>query len=98
MADAHWTHAYRSARARLRAQRLPDCWLCHGRRGPIRYDLAYPHPLSFSSEHNPPVSVAGPHLNLVPAHLGCQSKQGADITNAKRQRKVAARVVVSTRW
>lgn len=86
MAQAHWTYAYQRAKAALRRQLLPQCRVtpCKYLGVPIRYDLAYPHPLSFSAEHDPPVSVAGPHLNLVPAHLGCQRSQGADITNRKR--------------
>lgn len=27
------------------------CYICNGARGPIRYDLKYPHPLSPSVDH-----------------------------------------------
>lgn len=87
MGQAHWTAAYQRARATLRAQRIPTCYRC-GRL--IRYDLAWPHPLAFSADHEPPVALVGDHLNLVPAHARCQSRQGAGITNAKRRAKSRA--------
>lgn len=64
---------YRANRAALRKRRLP-CWLC-GK--PIRYDLAAPHPLSFSADHVDPVANGGHnHGELRAAHLGCNKKRG----------------------
>lgn len=97
MAQAHWTYGYQQAKARLRARRLPDCVLCQGHRGPIRYDLGYPHPLSFSAEHVIPVHIGGGSGPLAPAHLGCQRRQGAAITNTRR-RHARPMPLTSKRW
>lgn len=65
---------YRKSRAELRALGLP-CWLC-GR--PIRYDLAAPHPLSFSADHvTSPLKGGGHGGNLRASHLGCNSRRAA---------------------
>ena len=87
MGHAHWTYAYRQARAALKveAERLQAP--CHRCGRPIRYDQPWPHPLAFTADHDPPVHVAGAHLNLVPAHARCQSLQGAGITNTIRAGK-----------
>ena len=66
---------YRRLCAWLRAQRLP-CWLC----GPeIGYDLDARHPLSFTLDHEIPLSRGGnlldPH-NARPAHRRCNSSKG----------------------
>lgn len=76
MAAIHHTNAHRRAAAALRAQRLQPCVLCGE---PINYEAAYPDPDSFSADHWPPVSEAGDHHHLEPAHLGCQRQQGGTI-------------------
>lgn len=77
--SAHNSSAYRKARLDLKALQIPTCHLCSGARGPIRYDLDAPDPLSFSADHWPPVSTAGEHTNLLPVHLVCQHEQGGRI-------------------
>lgn len=63
--------------ANLRMQRRP-CWLCGQ---PIRYDLAWPDPESFTVDHIKPWSTH-PHLredpaNLAACHLACNQHRGA---------------------
>ena len=70
-------HNWRKLTANLRAQRRP-CWLCGQ---PIRYDLAWPHPDSFSTDHvaelvNHPELAEDP-TNLRAAHLLCNTSRGA---------------------
>jgi hypothetical protein len=83
------SHAYQDAVARFRLEcsihRNEDgtvgarCWLDGD---PIDYRLAYPHPLSFSTDHAIPVKEA-PHLmldpmNFRPSHLDCNCRRGTD--------------------
>ncbi|MFF3857553.1 HNH endonuclease [Micromonospora sp. NPDC002575] len=59
----------------LRAQRLP-CWLCGHE---IGYDLDARHPLSFTLDHEVPLSRGGALLdvaNVRPAHRRCNSRKG----------------------
>ncbi|NTW39924.1 MAG: hypothetical protein HGA44_08530 [Cellulomonadaceae bacterium] len=55
------------------------CALCHGERGPIRFDLRARHPLGPSLDHVRPASrcqfaweLWAPS-NLQPAHFGCNA-------------------------
>ena len=73
MGAAHHTHAYRQARAALKAKRLQPCCLCGE---PIDYTATKPDPLSFSAEHVIAARHGGDHTTLEPAHLGCQHEQG----------------------
>jgi hypothetical protein len=76
MAAIHHSSAHRRAANALRNQQLQPCILCGGH---IDYQARTPHPDSFSAEHWPPISQAGDHHNLLPAHLGCQRTQGGQI-------------------
>ncbi|MFG6277936.1 HNH endonuclease signature motif containing protein [Microbacterium sp. S16(2024)] len=53
------------------------CWLCRGRRGPIRFDLRARHPLGPSLDHVIPASKGGTWdlWNLRPAHFGCNARR-----------------------
>ena len=81
MAEQYGT-AYRKARAALKAKQQQPCCLCGDW---IDYTLTSPAPGSFSAEHWPPVSQAGAHTNLLPAHLGCQHQQGGRIRAGQPQ-------------
>lgn len=85
MAQARSSRRFRRIAANLRNQHRPCC-ICNK---PIRYDLDWPDPLSFSVEHLKPWSTH-PHLredpdNLDAAHLGCNSARG---NNVRRTRKL----------
>lgn len=86
MAATHHSSAHRRAAAALRARGLQPCCLCGQ---PIDYTARAPHPASFSAEHWPPISVAGEHHNLAPAHLGCQRIQGG-LLRAGQAQQIAA--------
>lgn len=74
------TPEYRKARAELKAMGLP-CWLC---RRPIRYDLAGPHPRSFSADHvKAAAHGGGVEGNLRAACYGCNSARGAYLLQGK---------------
>ncbi|MEU1302802.1 HNH endonuclease [Streptomyces shenzhenensis] len=67
----------------LRAQRLP-CWLCGHN---IGYELDARHPLSFTLDHEVPLSRGGDLLdpaNARSAHRRCNSARG-NRTDAARQ-------------
>ncbi|QBP29784.1 HNH endonuclease [Mycobacterium phage Typha] len=57
--------------------RQERCWLCLQ---PIDYELAYPHPESFSLDHALPVSthpeLGNDPMNFRPAHLVCNQMRG----------------------
>lgn len=60
-----------------RDKRIINCWLCGQ---PIRYDLPYPDPDSYSYDHAQPWSTH-PHLRYDPdngrsAHLDCNKRRG----------------------
>ncbi|MDF2709303.1 MAG: hypothetical protein K0R62_4955 [Nonomuraea muscovyensis] len=66
---------YRRLCAWLRSQRLP-CWLCGHE---IGYQLDARHPLSFTLDHEIPLSRGGDLLdrtNARPAHRRCNSSKG----------------------
>jgi 5-methylcytosine-specific restriction endonuclease McrA len=66
---------YRRLCAWLRAQGLP-CWLCGHE---IGYQLDARHPLSFTLDHEVPLSKGGDLLdraNARPAHRRCNSRKG----------------------
>lgn len=74
----------------LRSQRLP-CWLCGHN---IGYELDARHPLSFTLDHEVPLSKGGSLLdraNARPAHRRCNSSRGARMTTQRPQR-------ASRRW
>lgn len=81
MAAIHHTSTHRRAANQLKAQRRQPCVLCGG---VIDYNATKPDPLSFSAEHWPPISTAGEHHHLEPAHLGCQWQQGGAIRAGSR--------------
>ena len=90
MAKVHHSSPHRRAAGRLKAQRHPWCQCTTGciyPGQPIRYDLAAPHPLSFSAEHVIAVSSGGSTGPLAPAHLGCQRRQGGLIRAGKVMRR-----------
>lgn len=77
--------AFRRQRAIVLAGNPQFCYLCNGEKGPIRYDLKRPHPLSPSVDHLVTATEArtrGPEEykrlmldpnNMKPAHYGCNS-------------------------
>jgi 5-methylcytosine-specific restriction endonuclease McrA len=70
------TKAWRKLAAAQRAKRLP-CWLCGQ---PIDYSLEWPHPDSFSADHDKPY-IRHPELRLDPgnvrsSHLRCNQSKG----------------------
>ena len=84
---------YGSDWQRVRSQILAGhptyCYLCNGDRGPIRYDVKYPHPLSPSVDHVIP-AVTFDHLpdaeraiamydksNLKPVHKICNDEKSS---------------------
>ena len=108
MAAAHRTAKYQRDRAALRKREAAltpparrPCVLCRGRYGPIRYDLPYPHPLSFSADHALTVWVTNTHAGpLRPAHLHCQRQQGGRESHRSRARRRPAqpRPATALRW
>ena len=93
---------------RWRAKRMTYCWLCQGTRGPIRYDVKYPHPLGFSLDHVMPRSWYA-HLspeayraaildetNVRPAHLTCNVARKDDAPPAHTLRPNPGKVWGST--
>jgi hypothetical protein len=88
-ADIHRSSEYQALRKQFRREcalaRNDDgtyglpCWRCHGR---IDYRLRWPHPHSFSLDHQLPVR-SHPELALVPsnfrpAHLKCNQSEYRD--------------------
>jgi 5-methylcytosine-specific restriction endonuclease McrA len=66
---------YRRLCAWLRSQRLP-CWICGHN---IGYELHAKHPLSFTLDHEQPLSKGGNLLdpaNARAAHRRCNSSRG----------------------
>ncbi|WP_327655711.1 HNH endonuclease [Streptomyces sp. NBC_00483] len=81
---------YRRLCAWLRAQQLP-CWLCGHN---INYQLHARHPLSFTLDHERPLSRGGDLLdpaNARAAHRRCNSAKGNRTPRAQPQR-------ASRRW
>ena len=85
---------WQRVRARIGAQGISYCYLCGGKRGPIRYDLKYPHPLSYSLDHVIPASSFD-HLpdterlaamldesNLKPTHKVCNDEKSGGLAPA----------------
>jgi 5-methylcytosine-specific restriction endonuclease McrA len=84
---------YRRLCAWLRAQHLP-CWLCGHN---IGYDLDARHPLSFTLDHEQPLSRGGDLLdraNARAAHRRCNSSKG----NRTRLSLTAVPQRASRRW
>jgi hypothetical protein len=79
---------YLHAAAALRNRKLQPCALCGHL---IDYTLTAPHPDRFSPDHHPPITLAGPHTNLRPAHLSCQKRQGGTITAARTRARAVPR-------
>jgi 5-methylcytosine-specific restriction endonuclease McrA len=76
---------YRRLCAWLRAQRLP-CWICGHN---IGYELDARHPLSFTLDHEQPLSKGGSLLdraNARPAHRSCNSSKGNSTTPQQPKR------------
>jgi 5-methylcytosine-specific restriction endonuclease McrA len=74
---------YRELCAWLRAQGLP-CWICGHN---IGYELDAKHPMSFTLDHEQPLSKGGALLdreNARPAHRSCNSSRG-NRTEPKKQ-------------
>lgn len=78
---------WRRIRSQVLAGQPAYCYLCQGARGPIRYDVKYPHPLSPTVDHVIPASTYN-HLpdaerkaalhdlrNLKPAHKKCNDEK-----------------------
>ena len=85
--SAHQSARYKAEAAALKREQRPLCERC---RGWIRYDLAWPHPQSFSAGHQPGYELwqtGGVHVDgsLRPEHLGCNTAAGAAVTNARRR-------------
>lgn len=72
------------------------CHICKGERGPIRYDLKYPHPLSPSVDHIIPIWTYR-HLsddelyevfydlkNLAPCHFGCNGAKQNEMSESSQ--------------
>lgn len=84
---------YRRLCAWLRAQHLP-CWLCGHN---IGYELNAKHPLSFTLDHEQPLSRGGNLLdpaNARAAHRKCNSSRG----NRTRPSPKVAPQRASRRW
>ena len=77
-------------RARVLTGQPQYCYLCHGEKGPIRYDVKFPHPLSATVDHVIPAKNFD-HLpemqrrdalwdlsNLKPAHKVCNDSKQDD--------------------
>jgi len=80
---------YRRLCTWLRSQCLP-CWICGHN---IGYELDARHPLSFTLDHEQPLSKGGDLLdpaNARPAHRRCNSARG-NRTDAARQPVRASR-------
>ena len=76
MVSTYDHRAYRAARARLRARRLP-CAVCGM---PIDYAAPANHPLSFTADHVDPLASGGQLLGpLRPAHRSCNSSLGGKL-------------------
>jgi 5-methylcytosine-specific restriction endonuclease McrA len=76
-------YAYRIARERLKAQRLP-CWIC-GRA--IDYNAHHTHPRSFTADHVIPLAAGGSLTdpnNLRAACRSCNCSRGASDGNRMR--------------
>ena len=86
--------AWRKVRSRVLSGQPSHCYLCRGARGPIRYDLKYPHPLSPSVDHVIPASTFD-HLpdaaraiamydeaNLKPCHKVCNDEKSGGLAPA----------------
>ena len=60
-----------------------ECWLCHGRKGPIDYTSKFnpdqPNPLLFTIDHVTPTSLGGDVMrkaNWRPCHASCNTSRG----------------------
>lgn len=70
---------WRTIAATVRNENRP-CWLhehglCIHNGQPIRYDLAWPHTLSYSADHITPTNHGGhdTYTNCAATHLGCNT-------------------------
>jgi hypothetical protein len=95
VAKIHHSSSHKAAALALRALGLQPCVLCGME---IDYGVRFPHPLSFSAEHWPPLAEVGPHDHLEPAHYGCQTRQGGMIRRAHSKRDSWARSYMSGVW
>lgn len=67
-------HFYRKATAKLRRTADPICWICHGE---IDLTLDYRHKMSWTADHEKPLSKGGKLLGKMhPAHRSCNSSRG----------------------
>lgn len=79
---------YQNKRAALRRQARKNdlpCTICGHK---IDYDLAWPHPMSFSADHVQPISKGGRlYGDLTPVHMACNSRRGNRELGALKQIK-----------
>lgn len=92
-ADPRSHRRYRTWRVAVRRHHATlgePCVLCGD---PVDYSLAYPHPASWSLEHDEKLDRGGHVMpdNPKAAHLRCQSVQGGRYVTGKRKLGISAR-------
>lgn len=98
---------WRKVRSRVLQGQPKYCYLCAGERGPIRYDLKYPHPLSPSVDHVIPAQTFD-HLpdaereiamydisNLKPCHKVCNDEKSNGVAPMEQ---IVMKPVHSEEW